>query len=153
MYKVSETIHPLDNYLPTHKTTLVLVPESTLWVYFFTRTLKSAHRVQRYEFNKNPLFFSIVLALLLTCFIFKFMFSQISNFNQISCNIRELINAKSNYKSNKKPPVNSFRPKAMTPPCQFYNTGFIYSKPKLYNYHALKFLSSLSTGNLIRILR
>ena len=24
----------------------------------------------------------------------------------------------------------------MSPPCQFYNTGFIYSKPKLYNYHA-----------------
>ena len=21
------------------------------------------------------------------------------------------------------------------PPCQFYNTGFIYFKPKLYNYH------------------
>ena len=23
----------------------------------------------------------------------------------------------------------------MSPPCQFYNTGFIYLKPKLYNYH------------------
>ena len=24
----------------------------------------------------------------------------------------------------------------MSPPCQFYNTGFIHFKPSLYNYHA-----------------
>ena len=25
---------------------------------------------------------------------------------------------------------------SMSPPCQFYNTGFIHFKPSLYNYHA-----------------